>query len=258
MTPLEDVQLRSWGFSEREVVPGSLLVVVAHSGGVVCAAYEADSSMPVGFAFGFPAERDGGRVLHSHMLAVVPEHRGTGLAERLKRHQKAHALALGYGVMTWTMDPLMTLNAAFNLNKLSARAVAYLPEWYDTRGGLYADLPADRLLVRWDLTQPDPDGEPAKAAPVAAPLGRRVLEARPGSLEPGEPDLDAVEPVLLVEAPRHLAALKAASLPTALAWRLATRAALGHYMGQGYAATALVAGGAQRVYYRLERAEPAA
>ena len=235
MLALEDLQRAAWGYPELEVHPGNIFKIHAHTGGVVALAEDADGR-PIGFVFGFPAYAESQLWHHSHMLAVRPEARGMGVAEALKRHQRARVLAQGLTRMTWTFDPLVTRNARFNLGKLGARAVSYHPEWYVSE-----DIPADRLMIAWDLTRE------TAAHPAPKPEGEAVLE-RSGD-EPGTPTLHSSAPRLLVEAPANAADLPVA---TRLAWRLTLREVLGHYLGRGYAVTDLARDG-ERVWYLLER-----
>jgi predicted GNAT superfamily acetyltransferase len=249
---LELIQARSWGYADRDIVPGAMMVVTAHSGGVVAAAYPEGERDPVGFVFGVAAVRPenvklGKLIHHSHMLAIVPEHRGTGLAQALKLHQRERAMAMGYDLMTWTMDPLVARNARLNLGKLSARAVAYHEDWYATRDAS-THLPADRFMIEWRL-----DREPIEH-PVPKATGPRALEAANGSpsFGPQEPKLGLDDPVVLIEVPRDIDSLKRDSLALAQAWRTAHRVAFGHYFGLGYAATDLTSDG-ERLFYSLER-----
>ncbi len=245
---LEDVQKAAWGYDDREVTPGSLMVASVHSGGIVVAAYVTNSSNPVGFAFGFPAVR-GGRVLHhSHLLAIAPAHRGTGLAKALKLRQRERALDAGFELMTWTFDPLISRNARLNLGKLGARAVSYHSDWYATRGGIYAGLPADRFMVEWDLRQPSTDH------PVTRADGERVLEAVDGNVALGVqiPKLNLGSDSVLIEVPRDIEALKRDHLEVARAWRLAHREVFGAYFAKGYVATDL-ASDQNRTFYVLNK-----
>ncbi len=243
MAVLEDVQLAAWGFEERDITPGSLFAVHAHLGGVVCAAYAGD--LAVGFAYGFPALYKGRLVHHSHQLAIRPEHRKSGLARRLKLHQRDRALELGFDLMTWTFDPLLTRNARLNLGKLGASVVSYHPNWYALRGGIYAGLPADRFFTEWDLRGESLEhGRPA-------PRGIRALEANADG-SAGKPDLTLEQAVILIESPRDIDALKAQNLSTAVTWREAHRAAFPHYFAQSYIVTDLCDDG-QRTFYQLER-----
>jgi predicted GNAT superfamily acetyltransferase len=99
---LEDIQKRAWNYDDREVTPGSLMVASIHTGGIVVGAYPTNSDIPVGFAYSFAAVKGPKSWQHSHMLAITPEHRGTGLATALKLRQRERALELGFTLMTGT------------------------------------------------------------------------------------------------------------------------------------------------------------
>jgi predicted GNAT superfamily acetyltransferase len=232
---LEDVQKASWGYDDREVTPGSLMVASVHSGGIVVAAYPTGSSIPVGFAFGFPAVRGVRLLHHSHLLAIAPAHRGTGLARALKLRQRARALETGFDLMTWTFDPLISRNARLNLGKLGARAVSYHADWYAIRGGIYAGLPADRLMVEWDLRRESSEH------PVTRAQGVRALEALNGDVTHGveQSKLELSSESVLIEVPSDIEQLKRENLEVARAWRLAHREVFATYFAQGYVATDL-------------------
>ncbi len=244
MVVLEDLQRAAWSYSETEVHPSNIFRIHAHVGGVVAAAFPATPAGEVsgeafGFVYGFPAFRAGRVWHHSHMLAVRPEWRGGAAASALKHHQAQRVREMNLDTITWTFDPLVARNARFNLGKLGARAVSYHPEWYVSAG-----LPADRLMVEWSvggLLQGAAEGRPASAA-----LGLRVLEAL--GLVPGPPLMGSEAPTLLAEVP-----LNAYALPPALtlAWRLALRSVLAHYLSAGYVISDL-AREAERAYYVLE------
>ncbi|WP_216325955.1 acyl-CoA acyltransferase [Deinococcus aestuarii] len=246
MRALEDVQVRAWGYADREVLPATMLRIGAHTGAVVLAAYPADdeagaAASPFGLAYGFPALKGGQLWHHSHLLAVSPEWRGGGAAVALKLAQRERALAQGLTRMTWTFDPLVTRNARLNLGKLGARAVSYHPGWYALGEDRRAAFPADRLMIEWDLTRPHME------RPAPPPDGEVVLEAQGEG--PGRPRLDLAGPRLLAEVPT-----RADTLPEAarLAWRHALRDVLGGYLGGGYAVTDLARQG-ERAYYVLTR-----
>ncbi|GGR22702.1 acyl-CoA acyltransferase [Deinococcus ruber] len=238
MHALEDVQMAAWGYPEREVVPASLFRISSAVGGVVLAAYPQDSGVPFGLAYGFPAMQGGRLWHHSHLLAVAPEWRGSGAAVALKLAQRERAVQQGHTRMTWTFDPLIARNARLNLGKLGARAVSYHPAWYDF--GPDNLVPADRLMIEWDLTKP------TQERPAPLPEGVEVLAAGTGG--PGTPLLDSAAPRLLAEVP-----IDAERMPDdlKLQWRLALRAALGEYLDRGYAVTGL-AREDERAWYVLD------
>lgn len=234
---LEDVQVSAWGYADREVLPGTMLRISAVTGGVVLGAYPEGSNVPFGLAYGFPALQGGQWWHHSHLLAVHPEWRGSGAAVALKFTQRERALAQGLTRMTWTFDPLIARNARLNLGKLGARAVTYHPGWYDL-GGV---VPADRLMIEWDLTRtfvPHPPSEPD---------GEVALEA--DGVQPGTPDLMLRADRVLVEVPTDS---ETRPEQERLAWRLALREALMHYLLSGYVVADLARAG-NRAYYVLQR-----
>ncbi|MPY67882.1 acyl-CoA acyltransferase [Deinococcus sp. SDU3-2] len=242
MRRLEDVQVGAWGYADREVLPATMFRIGAHTGAVVLGAYpEDDPETPFGLAYGFPALGGGEVWHHSHLLAVRPDWRGSGAAVALKHAQRERVLAQGLTRMTWTFDPLVARNARLNLGKLGARAVSYHPDWYALGEARETAFPADRLMVEWDLTQPQVE------RPAPGPEGEVVLEGK-GDV-PASPRLDATSPRLLAEVPLH-----AEPLPddVRLAWRLALRAVLGTYLECGYAVTDLAREG-ERAFYVLTK-----
>ncbi|MDV6375084.1 acyl-CoA acyltransferase [Deinococcus arenicola] len=248
MRALEGVQVDAWGYPDREVLPSSMFRISSVCGGVVLAAYPADlpedaPQLPYGLAFGFPALRDGQLWHHSHLLAVHPDWRGSGLAAALKHTQRERVLAQGITRMTWTFDPLIARNARLNLGKLGARAVGYHPDWYALGDDPATAFPADRLMIEWDLTRP------RASHPPPAPDGEIVLAAVSEGEEPGTPTLNLDAPQVLAEVPRKAELMNE---PLRLLWRLALREALGHYMERGYVVTDLAADG-ERVFYVLTR-----
>jgi predicted GNAT superfamily acetyltransferase len=270
---LEAVQQQSWGYDDREVTPGSVLTVGSHIGGIVAAAYHrTNPEQPLGFAYGFPGLRHAYAVPvasalpgsqpvvhHSHMLAVVPEHRASGLAVALKHHQRHWARQTGHDLMVWTMDPLLAKNARLNLGKLGARAVAYYPNWYALRGGIYAGLPADRLLIAWDIanpTAPTPaPSTPTSSAPTSSAPAPLLAAATHDVLTGPGPITEAAlaAPQLSIEVPRDIEAVKAHDLAVAQAWREASREAFLAAFAQGYTASDLAYGPQGRVWYVLHR-----
>lgn len=248
MRALEDVQVRAWGYPDREVLPATMFRIGAHTGAVVLAAYPAGeegagapSSLPLGLAYGFPALREGQLWHHSHLLAVVPEWRGSGAAVALKLAQRERVLAQGLTRMTWTFDPLVARNARLNLGKLGARAVGYHPGWYALGEDREAAFPADRLMAEWDLTRP------VQPRPAPAPQGERALEAE-GDL-PSSPRLHLAGAAVLAEVPLWAERLPD---PARRVWRHALREVLGGYLERGYAVTDLARQG-ERAFYVLTR-----
>lgn len=229
-----------WGRAENPPMSLELLRAFTKAGNYVGGAFDGDRL--VGACVGFfhaPTED----ALHSHIAGVAPDLAGRHVGFALKLHQRAWAMLRGVGEIAWTFDPLVSRNAYFNLVKLAARPVEYLPNFYgamlDTING---DDDSDRLLVRWRLRDPE-----VVAACAGRPRGSRYDEeaaagavvalgtGADGGPEPGPLD----GRVLLVAVPENIAALRAADPDLARRWRAAVRDAL----------TALVADGARVTGY---------
>lgn len=139
-----------WNFSDIELVPVRLFVVGEKIGGHVLGAFDGDRM--VGFAYGLPGYRAGRSYLHSHMLAVIPEYRNTGVGASLKWYQREIALQQGFELIEWTFDPLEIKNAFLNLEKLGAISRRYNINQYGiTSSPLQGGLPSDRLVAEWWL-----------------------------------------------------------------------------------------------------------
>jgi predicted GNAT superfamily acetyltransferase len=127
-----------------------VFVVASAIGGQVIGGFERDRM--VGFAMSIPGYRDGHSYLHSHMLAVLPGYRNSGLGRRLKLAQREDALARGINRMEWTFDPLEIKNAHLNIARLGAIVRRYMPDFYGpSTSPLQGSLPTDRLVAEWWL-----------------------------------------------------------------------------------------------------------
>jgi predicted GNAT superfamily acetyltransferase len=143
-----DLQRQVWGFDESDLVPSRMFVVVRKVGGQVFGAYDGDRFC--GYALALPGDRGGRLYLHSHMLAVAPEYRNSGVGRMLKLEQRRDAISRGIELMEWTFDPLEIKNAYFNLERLGAIVRRYVPNQYGiTSSRLQGGLPTDRLVAEW-------------------------------------------------------------------------------------------------------------
>lgn len=201
--------------SAEPVVPGNLVRTVQHTGGYVFGAYD-DSGAMLAAAFGLLSATG----LHSHLTGVLPggERRGLGMA--LKLHQRAWALDRGIDVITWTCDPLVRRNLAFNLHALGAEVAAYLPDHYGAmRDGVNAGDESDRVELHWDLR------------------GDRAVAA-------AEHRLPWVAGELTVPLPDDIEALRRRDPAAARTWRRAVRDAVVPALADGARVTGLTDTGA--------------
>jgi predicted GNAT superfamily acetyltransferase len=144
------LQVDVWGYGDRDVIPRRVFVVAKRIGGQVIGAF--DDGKLVGFAMALPGISNGQPYLHSHMLAVGPDHRNQGIGRRLKLFQREEALARGIKRMEWTFDPLEIKNGFLNIAKLGTIVRRYEPNFYGVSSSrLHGEIPTDRLLAEWWL-----------------------------------------------------------------------------------------------------------
>lgn len=266
----QDLQEEVWGEEFSEITPASILKIGQRLGGVSSGAFDPGGTL-VGFVFGLTGSREG-RALHwSHMLAVRREHRGRGIGRELKEHQRALLLEAGVEEMTWTFDPLVARNAHFNLNRLGAEVVEYVPNMYGETGSrLHRGLGTDRFRVVWDLEAYEPDAEgngtgapeseegdgvdAAGGAPGedAPPPG--APRARGPARDPGSGGPVDGPPVVRVEIPADIQSVRAEDPEEASEWRERTREGLLPRLSSGYRVAGFVPG-PERGFYVLVHPE---
>jgi predicted GNAT superfamily acetyltransferase len=175
---------------------------------------DAPGSPAIGFALGFIGWQ-GGMHLHSHQVAVLEAARGRGVGPALKLAQRAECLRHGITAIRWTFDPLLARNARFNLVRLGARVVAFLPDFYGQMADMInTDDTSDRFEVEWRLDVP----VPLKPSAVVAPAGPIL-----GADENGEPRrTGGIQPGGTVHIPPDYAILRARGDSRAKRWRQAT------------------------------------
>jgi len=223
-----------WGRSANPPVTIELLRAFTKAGNYVAGAFDGDRL--VGACVGF-FHAPAGDALHSHIAGVHAAAAGRSVGFALKLHQRAWALLRGVSEIAWTFDPLVARNAYFNLVKLAARPVEYLPDFYGPMvDAINSDGDSDRLLVRWRLR----DDAVARAGlgggvsdvaedELTAGAVLALSIAEDGSPVPGR--LDGA--TSLVAIPRDIAALRASEPGLARRWRLAVREALTGLTGRG-------------------------
>jgi predicted GNAT superfamily acetyltransferase len=148
----------------------------------------------------------------------------------------------------------MAANAHFNINRLRARPIEYVPDMYGSNTGstLHGALPTDRFIVRWDLagTSPLPAvGAAGAEAPIVNPLA-----SDGGPAEWSDPNPEA--PACRVQIPADFEAVKAAGGDEALRWRTVVRDAVTTLFARGYRLDAFDRGAAGDLpSYRFVRPE---
>jgi predicted GNAT superfamily acetyltransferase len=208
---VEEMQKEVWGVPDLDVVPMTHLVAAVAAGGVLLGAF--DRKTLVGFVYGFVAQEDGEIAHHSHMLAVKHAYRNFNLGYKLKLAQRDAVLAQGINLITWTFDPLQSLNAHFNFGKLGVICDRYFVDFYgEDAASFLHQTGTDRFWVKWLLNSPR--------------VVKRITKA----------DMSLEDPTdkILVEIPDDINAVQRESPETAREWRERTRRAFTDALDAGY------------------------
>ncbi len=236
---VEEIQKEVWGISDRDIVPMTQLVAARETGGTLLGAF--DGTILAGFTYGFVGYEHGQLTLHSHMLAVKPTYRNHNIGYKLKMAQRERALARGIKRMTWTFDPLQSLNAHFNFGKLGVVADQYKINFYgESSSSFLHHAGTDRLWVSWLL-----DSERVRErienhagnGPFIAEIENRVPLVAVGG--DGLPRTDYLkelltQPYALIEIPDRIGDIQEKNPELAVSWREATRWAFSEALASGY------------------------
>jgi len=226
-----------------EVIPYHMTITIAKFGGLFLGAF--DKGEMIGFLYSFPGYTHGEPHLCSHMLGFLPAYRKQGLGVQMKWLQREEAVALGHQKITWTYDPLETVNGFLNIVKLGGIVRTYLPDCYGRLDDEFnRGLPTDRFLVEWFLESSRVERHHAGRADLPKQAGHtpEVLsyEIVDGMPRPLAMQLDLQDSVLLLPVPAHFQEVKKADMETARAWRQTTRALFQTYLEKGYTVTHLL------------------
>lgn len=250
----EAVRLQREVWGEAVVVPANMLFASLHVGAFLALAWVGPQA--VGFVYSIYGVRQWRFVHHSHMLAVLPAHRGKQIARQLKAAQRDYCLERGLELVTWTMDPLESRNARFNLAKIGAFAPEYHEDFYgEMPDKLNAGLPSDRFVLEWPIATDRvarrlKDEDPI---PTLAEAEREVrwLLAADGQRPAAEGTLE--DSHLLVAAPWDFQAVKTRDAGLARVWREAHRRTLGAALRASYAAVEYLVDGTRGAYLLVRR-----
>ncbi len=265
-----DLQKGIWGFEDREIVPVNELLSIRHSGGLVLGAWNTKKDELVGFLFGMTGLEDGELYHVSRMMGVIPDFRGSGVAYRLKCKQRDRVLEQNIERITWTFDPLLSVNAYFNLEKLGAEIEAYREALYgNSTSWMNQGWDPDRFVLNWRINSDRVieriDNENRPEHPVDEYLDNdeytlvNDVEFDYNQVpHPESANLDYRRGNLLVEIPRNISFIKSKDLDLAREWREHTRRIFQDYFRRDYQVEAFITGKVDeprfyRSFYLLDR-----
>lgn len=220
-----------WG---GEPMSSPVLVAMQYAGTYVSGAFRDDEIVGVCAGFLGPPNAPS---MHSHVAGVRGTSASTGVGTALKFHQRAWCLDRDVPTITWTFDPLVARNAAFNVRRLGAALERYVVDFYGPMtGGAYAGQGTDRIVARWSLDKPLPD---APVEPGDAPL---VLWADSDGAPCVADAPDGAQSVT-IGIPPDIHALRLADPSLGARWRLALREAMVPRFGEGFRPAAVARDG---------------
>ncbi|WP_338753669.1 GNAT family N-acetyltransferase [Bacillus sp. FJAT-52991] len=250
-TDFEQMQVleqKVWGI-EPTPIPQTL--TVHQHGGLLIGAFAEETL--IGFSYGFTGFSNGHTYLCSHMLAIDPEYQKTGIGKALKDAQKQEAIKLGYDLLTWTFDPLESVNAYLNLTKLKAICDTYKVNCYgEMKDGLNKGLPTDRLKVDWWIQSSYVNGDQTFTDEQA------IIFADYEITPAGFPKISLIHSEyasnknsVLVPVTKNFQEIKTKDRDLAMDWRMKMREIFTQLFAEGYAVVKLLPRPDKPVHYYL-------
>ncbi len=242
---IEEIILAAWGAGYEVSIPDHFTITLAKENGSVVLLAR-DGEQAVGFCMGFLSYVGVEKQLKhcSHMAGVIPEYRGQRVGEMLKWAQRDAVLEMGIEHITWTYDPLETLNGRLNIHKLGAICTHYERNIYGNgRDALNWGVPTDRFYVDWHLNSTwvqEHANNNYQSTPYADWRAAGMPVVNPPHLEAGiwrcgqiEEDAFA-QKRMLVAVPKQFQLVKKANDAWGLEWRLHTRTVFERVFATGF------------------------
>lgn len=253
----EEIQRHTWSMGDLEIIPAHALHAMQHSGAALLGAFDGDRL--VGFTFGIlGTEENPDRIdqvaaarlkMYSVIAGVLPDYQKRHVGYQLKMAQRDFALRIGIRLITWTYDPLESLNGRFNIGKLGAVCRRYLRHFHGNMSGINNGLQTDRFEVEWWVTN---NRVNARATGKWRPLRLEALLAG-GALLVNEatiadnglpiPPLNYVSQpsnLMLVEIPTNFQTIKRSDFALAQRWRMHSRDVFEKLFDSGFIVTDFV------------------
>lgn len=230
------LESKIWG--ESDSVPTHQTITAVKNGGLVLGAYV--SGQLIGFQYSFPGFNGQSIYLCSHILGTDEQFRNKGIGEKLKLAQRDEALKLGYSLITWTYDPLESINGYLNIGKLGGICSTYIPNCYgEMEDLLNSGIPSDRFLVKWHITKKDtidPFGSEYEQEFLLANSILKWCVNKKGLPVISPSPLDSLHnnESLFVPIPKDYRNIRETDLALAMDWRMQTRSVFTSVFSQGW------------------------
>lgn len=238
---LEEVRrLESKIWGDFDSIPVHQTSTAVKNGGLVLGAF--NNGNLIGFQYSFPGFDGKSVYLCSHVLATDPNFRNHGVGEKLKLAQRDEAKKKGYSLITWTYDPLESINGYLNIQKLGGVCSTYIPNCYgDMDDLLNSGIPSDRFLVKWDIGQLD-NNKNGQDLDYELIKKNSVLQWETLDNDvpiPSSSVLDAKQVLesIFVAIPKNFRIIKEKNFDVAQEWRMKTRVIFTKLFNEGWQVT---------------------
>ncbi|MBO0997345.1 GNAT family N-acetyltransferase [Bacillus sp. SD075] len=242
---LEEVRrLESSIWGETDSIPSHQTITAVKNGGLVIGAY--CERKLIGFLYSFPGFNGQSAYLCSHILGIDEQFRNKGIGEKLKLTQREEAIKLGYSLITWTYDPLESVNGYLNIAKLGGVCSTYITNCYgEMEDLLNSGIPSDRFLVEWHIGKNDTTGSSGRGISLEFVIENSLIQW--DTIEMGVPIPTITLPLpeyecdtAFVAIPKDFRTIRITNIQAANEWRMKTRDIFTDLFQQGWQVTDLL------------------
>jgi predicted GNAT superfamily acetyltransferase len=255
MTHTEEIEIRSlhtteelegvrkleskiWG--EEDSIPTHQTITAVKNGGLVLGAFL--NSQLVGFQYSFSGFNGKSVYLCSHILGIDEGYRNKKIGEKLKLAQREEALKLGYSLITWTYDPLESINGYLNIAKLGGGCSTYIENCYgEMEDLLNSGIPSDRFLVEWHIAHDKAIDTTGEEYELEYGVQKSLIqwEMKEGLPYPSSnlSQLEDINHPVFVAIPKDFRDIKEKNMEVANEWRMRTREIFSQLFKQGWQVT---------------------
>jgi predicted GNAT superfamily acetyltransferase len=225
LNEVRKLESKIWG--EYDSIPTHQTITAVKHGGLVLGAF--CKGTLVGFQYSFPGFDGKSVYLCSHVLATDKAYRNLGIGEKLKAAQANEARKLGYSIITWTYDPLESINGYLNIGKLGGLCSTYIENCYGEMADLLNNgIPSDRFQVKWHINHEPRIDSRGESVKLKQALESSLIKWKP--LKEGFPAPAGLLPLpdhaennAFVAIPKNFRMIRETDMDTAMEWRLVTR-----------------------------------
>ena len=207
------IQKEVWGLKDIDIVPVHIFKAVSGFMGPkgIILGYFIDGKLSA-YLLTFPTSNP--KEVFGGMLAVSKNYQHKGIGYKLNLELRKIMLAHDVDKISWTYDPLESVNANLYLNKLGGIITHHFTDYYGgLNSQLHFGLSTDRFKVEWNIKEP----------PIKEEIDGKIKK----NYEYKKNDCSDIR---YVEIPLNIQHIKKINIEEALEWRMKTRALFDKYI----------------------------